>query len=624
LIVETALDAVVTMDDEGKITGWNGQAEAIFGWSRKEALGRSLADTIIPVRYREAHRQGLQHFLATGEGPVLNQRIEIVALHRSGREFPVELAISPTRVADTFTFSAFVRDLTERKQAEEALARAHEFRIKALDSAILAVGALDREGRFTLVNHRLCEMVGYSEAELLSQHFSMVLPPDDLPRITEQFYRTVQEGAVLERTETQIVRKDGKQITVAFGWSPLVEEGKIVGLVGTGEDITERKRLEDQLLQAQKLESVGRLAGGIAHDFNNLLTAVLGYTELAAEEGDLNAHGQEFLHNVTQAAEKASDLTRQLLAFARRQVIEPKVVNLNDLIFSLDTILRRLIPESIALVTLPEEGLHAVKVDPGQFEQILVNLVINARDAMPQGGKITIDTQNVTLDAEYARHHEGVVPGEYAMLAVSDTGVGMEEGIRLHIFEPFYTTKEKGRGTGLGLATVYGIAKQAGGHIWLYSEPGRGTTFKIYLPRTTETPEAVPAAVQRAEPLRGSETILVAEDEAAVRALTVSTLRGRGYTVLEATNGEEALEIAKGREQEIALLITDVVMPKMSGKELAERLQALHPDLKVLFASGYTENTIVHHGVLEEGVAFLPKPFTPTILARKVREVLEG
>jgi PAS domain S-box-containing protein len=497
LIVETALDAVVTMDASGTITGWNAQAEAVFGWPRSEVIGRSLSETIVPPAYREAHEKGLRYFLATGEGSLLNRRVEITALHRSGREFPVELAISPARVGDTYTFSAFVRD------------------------------------------------------------------------------------------------------------------------------ITERKRLEDQLLQAQKMESVGRLAGGIAHDFNNLLTAILGYAELAEDETDPQ-EVRQYLSHVRQAAEKASDLTRQLLTFARRQIIAPRTVNINDLILSLDKLLRRLIGENIELVMLPKEGLHSVKVDPGQFEQILVNLVVNSRDAMPDGGKITIETANVTLDAEYARQHEEVVPGEYVLLAVSDTGSGMEEAIRLHIFEPFFTTKEKGRGTGLGLATVYGIVKQSGGHIWLYSEPGEGTAFKIYLPRTTETPEAVSNAPRKTVQPGGSETILLVEDEPAVRALAAQTLQARGYAVIEAMNGEEALRLVKGREAQIRLLITDVVMPQMNGKELAERLQALHPGMKVLYSSGYTENTIVHHGVLKPGIAFLSKPFTPTMLAGKVREVLDS
>ena len=389
------------------------------------------------------------------------------------------------------------------------------------------------------------------------------------------------------------------------------------------EQTVQRTRLENQLLQAQKMESIGRLAGGVAHDFNNLLTVILSSVEMLEEDSVLAAPEQNYLNNVRAAAEKAANLTRQLLAFARRQVIEPEVVNLNTLVLGLDKMLRRLIGEHIELVILPEENLRCIKIDTGQFEQILVNLVVNARDAILDNGKITIETQNAALDAEYARQYEGVPAGDYVMLAVSDTGMGIEEATQLHIFEPFFTTKEKGRGTGLGLATVYGIIKQAGGHIWLYSELGLGTTFKIFLPVTAEAASAGPVPRPAPQQWSGSETVLLVEDESAVRAAGVNTLRKRGYTVLEAANGEEALRLVQGREQEIALLVTDVIMPQMSGKELADRLQRLHPRLKVLFASGYTENTIVHHGVLEPGIAFLPKPFTPGVLAQKVREILD-
>jgi signal transduction histidine kinase len=389
------------------------------------------------------------------------------------------------------------------------------------------------------------------------------------------------------------------------------------------EQISTRERLENQLLQAQKLESIGRLAGGVAHDFNNMLTAILGYTELIKEECPLNEDAQEYLQNVTQAADRATNLTRQLLSFARKQVIEPKVVNLNALSLSLHTMLYRLIGDNIQLEMLLDEELHSVKVDPGQFEQILVNLIVNARDAMPDGGKVTIETHNAVLDEEYAHEHEGVPPGEYVMLAVSDTGTGMEEGIRLHIFEPFFTTKEKGRGTGLGLATVYGIVRQAGGHIWLYSEPGEGTTFKIYMPRTLEAVEEPAVRWEQTDQLDGTESVLLVEDDPSVRGLVGQTLRKRGYTVLEADNGEEALRLVRERSSSVDLLITDVLMPGISGKELSDQLQIQHPSMKVLFVSGYTENTIVHHGVLEPGVAFLSKPFTSPMLMQRVREVLD-
>ncbi|HLK60667.1 MAG TPA: ATP-binding protein, partial [Chthonomonadaceae bacterium] len=511
----------------------------------------------------------------------------------------------------------------QRNALNAALQEAHAFREKVMDSAVFAVVALDREDRFMLVNRCMAEMSGYTVEELLGQPFTL-LSPADSPEITvARLQVTQQVGAPVHHVETPLLRKDGSQVTVAFGWSALFSEGEITGIVGTGEDITERKRLEEQLFQARKLESIGRLAGGVAHDFNNLLTAILGYAELMEMDIPADSDLAHSVRQIQQAGERAAGLTGQLLSFARRQVIEPKLVNLNELILNLNTMLQRLIGEHITLLMQPAPNLYAVCIDPNQLEQVLINLVVNARDAIPlEGGKIIVETGNVTLDAEYARRHDGVTPGEYVMLAVSDTGSGIDEAIQLHIFEPFYTTKERGRGTGLGLATVYGIVKQAGGHIWLYSEAGQGTTFKIYLPQAAETAVAVVTTAPATAPKGGTETLLVVEDESAVRALTTAALSGLGYHVLDAADGATALRIASEYEGEITLLITDVVMPRMSGKELAERLQAIRPDLQVLYVSGYTENTIVHHGVLEPGIAFLHKPFTLSALSRKVREVL--
>jgi two-component system cell cycle sensor histidine kinase/response regulator CckA len=447
------------------------------------------------------------------------------------------------------------------------------------------------------------------------------LAPEELP-----MQIAAMQGVEVRDFEEEVVWNDGTTLRLLGYAAPLYDEqGAIRGSVGAFIDITARARLEEQLFQARKLESIGRLAGGIAHDFNNLLTAIMGYVELAGRKLEADHPCAEDLEQIRKATDRAADLTGQLLAFARRQVIEPKTINLNELIYNLRNILQRLIGEHIQLLIETAEKLHPVRVDPSQFEQILINLVINARDAIPvEGGKITIETSNIFLDEEYARQHEGVTSGEYVMLAVTDTGSGMEEAVRLQIFEPFFTTKERGRGTGLGLATCYGIVKQAGGHIWLYSEVGKGSTFKIYLPRAAGAEESMTAPAAFSTPLGGTETILVVEDEEVVRGLATTALRGLGYRVWEATNGSQALQIARGREAEIALLITDVVMPKMSGKELAERLQAVNPALKVLFVSGYTQNTIVQHGVLEPGIVFLPKPFAPSTLSQKVREILDA
>jgi len=378
---------------------------------------------------------------------------------------------------------------------------------------------------------------------------------------------------------------------------------------------------QQQLLQAQKMESIGRLAGGIAHDFNNLLTVIVGFTQLSEKTLLPEDKVQGYLQKIATAAERAAALTRQLLAFARKQIIEPQVLLLDTMIFDIDEMLRRLIGEDIELVTLPRAEGGRVKVDAGQLTQVLINLVVNARDAMPQGGKLVIETANVTLDDDDARRHADVVPGDYVLLAVSDTGTGMSEEVKGYVFEPFFTTKPQGKGTGLGLATCYGIVKQSSGHMWFDSEVGQGTTFLIYLPRREETARH---AQQRetSSLLQGTETILLAEDEPLVRSIAAQTLRLHGYTVLEAANGQEALDLVAEHRVEPDLLVTDVVMPQMGGRELVDRLQFAYPRLKVLYISGYTADAIVHQGMLDPDLAFLHKPFTPAELASRVRAVL--
>ena len=388
-------------------------------------------------------------------------------------------------------------------------------------------------------------------------------------------------------------------------------------------EIAERESLEKQLVQAQKMEAIGRLAGGVAHDFNNLLTIITGYSDLLLNEMQSGSQFRGHIEEVKKAADRAAALTRQLLAFGRRQVLCPQVLILNKIVVSTDKMLRRLIGEDIDLVTKLDPALSQTKVDPGQVEQVIMNLVVNSRDAMPEGGKLTIETANAELDANYVRRHAMAAPGRFVMLAVSDTGCGMDAETQSHIFEPFFTTKETGKGTGLGLATVYGIVKQIGGEIWVYSEPGRGTTFKIYFPQAEEGERAVqpPKVVSASQ--RGSGTILVVEDEEAVRSLVRRVLESKGYAVLTASTAEEAARMCEQQGGKISLLLTDVVMPGMSGRKLAHHLGFSRPEMKVLYMSGYTDNAIVHHGVLDPGTAFLQKPFTPDAILRKVREVLD-
>jgi nitrogen-specific signal transduction histidine kinase len=398
-------------------------------------------------------------------------------------------------------------------------------------------------------------------------------------------------------------------------------EGSVIAYIV---DLTERQRLEERFLQAQKMEAVGQLAGGVAHDFNNLLTVILGYSDLLAAKLDPGSLQFEELDEIRKAGERAASLTRQLLAFSRQQVLERKVLDVNDMIAQTEKMLGRLIGEDVELVTVLDSALNRVFADAGQLEQVIMNLAVNARDAMPRGGRLTIETANVEIDEAYARLHATVRPGSYVMIAVSDTGVGMNGETLAHMFEPFFTTKGRGKGTGLGLATVYGIVKQSGGSVWVYSEVGKGTTFKIYLPLVEEGGEAEPVPAAEPASLVGSETVLLVEDEEPVRALSRSILESYGYTVLEAASGKDGLDVAGHYPRPIHLVLTDVVMPEMGGSDMASRLEALRPGVCVLYMSGYTDDAVFRNELLEKGRVFLQKPFTPETLARKVREALGG
>ena len=422
--------------------------------------------------------------------------------------------------------------------------------------------------------------------------------------------------------------RDGSWRVLESVCESLLEDPAVAGVVINSRDITERREAEDelhesreQLLQSQKMEAVGRLAGGVAHDFNNLLTAIKGFTELLLLDFDQRDPRYPFAHEIQAAANRAASLTRQLLAFSRKQVLQPRVIDLNASVTDMEKMLRRLIGEDVELVTNRAPDLGRIKADPGQIEQILLNLVVNARDAMPSGGRLAITTWNESVSPEQAQRHGEAAPGTYAVVSVRDTGAGMSKEVQRRIFEPFFTTKEQGRGTGLGLSTVYGIVQQSGGFVSVESAPGEGADFRVYLPAVDE---GVPQTDQRLEsgPVEGTETVLLVEDEKAVRVLVRRVLDRMGYTVLEAEHGPQALEIMAARTEPVDLLLTDVIMPGMSGRELADQLQRSHPGIKVLFMSGYTDEAISQHGVLVSGVAFLETPCTPDILLRRVREVL--
>jgi PAS domain S-box-containing protein len=509
-----------------------------------------------------------------------------------------------------------------RRQVERALRESEERYRRIIETTNEGIWMLDPSGRVVYVNTRMTNMLGYGAGEIVGKSIFDFVDADSRPAIARNF--EARSDAPSGQAEIRFRRSDRTDLWVLLDSAPVVDgTGRHEGWLAMAMDITVRKRLEEQLRQAQKMEAVGSLAGGVAHDFNNILSVILSYTAMVLERLKPGDPLRADLEEIRTAGQRAGDLTRQLLAFSRQQMLQPRTLNLNQILSGMERMLRRLLGEDIELSLLTAHTIQSVHADPGQIEQIIMNLVVNARDAMPQGGKVTIETANVVLDAAYAAVHHEVNPGSYVMIAVTDTGSGMDAAVQERIFEPFFTTKERGKGTGLGLSTVFGIVKQSDGHIWVYSEPGKGTTFKIYLPQTSSVAkltEPPPAPVT----LDGTETILLVEDEEQVRVIMRAILRRHGYNVLDTQNGGEAFLICEKYTAKIHLLLTDVVMPRMSGRELAERLTPMRPDMKVLYISGYTENSVVHHGVLDSGVAFLQKPITPEALARKVREVLDA
>ena len=518
------------------------------------------------------------------------------------------------------------RDREERKrvEAEEEVKEADKRYSAIFEGAGEGILVADIETRrFRYCNPAICEMLGYSEEELIGLGVTEIHPKESLDHVLAEFEAQAR-GYKLLAPNIPCLRKDGSITYADVQAASAVIDGLECN-VGFFTDVTNRMQIEAQLRQAQKMEAIGTLAGGVAHDFNNILTTIIGYADIALETVDKDNSLSEDIKEIRIAGEKAAALTRQLLAFSRKQIVQPKILDLNKLLTDIEKMLVRLIGEDIEILIIPKSDLWKIEIDPGQMEQVIMNLAVNSRDAMPLGGKLIIETVNMDLGENYFTDH-GIVekhPGSYVVLTVSDTGIGMDKEVQEHIFDPFYTTKEKGKGTGLGLSTVYGIVKQNNGFIWVYSEPGQGSTFKIYLPKLKgdvkgEEKEQTPVIT-----LDGSETVLIVEDDDSLRKLTQKSLQPHGYRILVAENGEDALRVSKEHEGTIDLLITDVVMPRMGGKEVAERLQTLYPRMKVIYMSGYTDDSIVHRGVLEPGLNFLAKPFSPEGLARKVREVLD-
>jgi two-component system, cell cycle sensor histidine kinase and response regulator CckA len=516
-------------------------------------------------------------------------------------------------------FVGISEDITGRKECAADQARLAAI-VECSNDAIVSKTV---DGIIVNWNHGAERLYGYSAEEMIGRPISVLFAAEHYQEYL-QIMDKVRKGERIPAYNTVRRRKDGTAITVSTDICPIeVRDGEIVGASKIAHDITRMKELEEQFRQAQKMEAIGRLAGGVAHDFNNLLTVICGYNDIVLNDLPLDDQMRDSLTMIKKAGERATALTRQLLAFSRKQVLEPKVLDLNAVVADSEEMLRRLVGEDVDLVAVLDPSLGRVKADPGQIEQVLMNLVVNARDAMPQGGKLTIETANVVLDQTYCHSHADVKPGRYVMLAVSDTGCGMNEQTRARIFEPFFTTKDLGKGTGLGLAMVHGFIKQSEGHVYVYSELGIGSIFKIYL-REIEAvgfEKILPPAVERET--HGSETILLAEDDSSVRALTRRILQTCGYTVLEAAHGGEAIRQAEQHAGTIHLLVSDVVMPEIGGRRLAERIMALKPGIKVLYLSGYTPDGVVRYGVVDSEAAFLQKPFTPSRLSRKVRDVLD-
>lgn len=614
-----AADAFFVHDneDQGRLLDVNRRACESLGYTREELIGKTAM--LFDNWLSPAQLMGIAERMIAGDELAFETR----HTRKDGTDFPVEIHIRPFFQGGRRLGLSLARDITERKQAERALTESHDLLRAVIEGTPDAIYAKDLQHRYRMINSAGARFIGKAVQDVLGKEDGELLAPEAAQAIRERDLRILVTG----QTETF-------EETVTTGGTPRVflstkapyrdRQGNVIGLVGISRDVTDIKRLEADFQQAQKMDAVGRLAGGIAHDFNNLLSVIIGYSELIFNQLGPEDDERALIYEVQRAGERAAGLTRQLLAFSRKQVLKPRVISLNPLLTDMNRMLRRLIGEDIALVEALAPELGMVKVDPGQFEQAVINLAVNARDAIRGAGRLTIDTRNVRMDERYAERHLEVPPGEYVVVAVSDTGHGMDEATLARIFEPFFTTKEAGKGTGLGLAMVYGFVKQSGGHLEVHSKPDRGTTIRLYLPRVADVETALMPPVEDFRVTGGGETILLVEDEEALRTLVRQVLQSYGYTVLEARDGQDGLWMAQQHGAAIHALLTDLVMPRMGGRELAERLSLQRPDLRVLFMSGHSEEPSLHRGDLGAGAALVQKPFSPLALARKVRQLLDA
>ncbi|MGA3089529.1 MAG: PAS domain S-box protein [Terriglobales bacterium] len=637
-LLEALPDAVVAVDRTGTIVQVNAQTEELFGYDREELIGQKV-EVLVPEAYRGEHHHHRENFAAQPKTRRMGANLDLYGRRRNGSEFPVEISLSPVATAKGMIVLSAIRDLSDRRQIEDALRRANEELYRKtveqlgesrsrlasiIDSSEDAIIGKNLDGTITSWNKGAERIYGYTPDEIVGKHISLLAPidrPDEIPEIL----RKVALGQSVEHYESTRVTKDGRVLNVSISVSPLYDgSGTIVGASAIARDITAQKRAEKQLHQSQKMEAIGRLAGGVAHDFNNILGIVNACAEFLRDRIDPASEPSNYVENIKKATERGSALTRQLLTFSRSSAIHPRLLDLNERLKDVSKLLRPLMGDDVEILIVSKAPAAVVEADPSQLDQIVVNLAVNARDAMPRGGKFILETRTENFEEDFAEHHhQRMAAGRYVLLAVSDTGTGMNEATALRVFEPFFTTKEVGKGNGLGLATVYGIVKQSAGHIMVYSEPGHGTTFKIYLPCADHKiglespPEKEPVA-----PRRQGTTILLVEDDATMRSLTRKALEEHGYTVMEADDGKSAIQLVESNPGPIDLLLTDVVMRHMSGPELVDHLSGTHPNLKTVFMSGYTGELIAERGVLKRGIPLLEKPFARNALLNVIHETL--
>lgn len=611
-----ANDIILLLDEQGQIVEANERAVTAYGYSREKLLKLNFQKLRDPIKSPDL--KFVQDIACSKNGYIY----EAWHIHRNGTTFPVESSIRQFKINEQSFFQLIIRDITNRKQTEIALHKSEEFHRAIIACSPIALYSIDLDGNVLSWNASAERLFGWTADEVVGKPLPLI--PQDKQEEFAEFRKRAICGHGFSGMEIVRQKKDGTLFDAGLSVAPIYDtENHMIGIMEALEDITKRKLLENQLLQAQKMESVGRLAAGVAHDINNMLMVIMGYAELAAEKIIPNDPLYDHIKEIRMSAKRSAEITRQLLAFARKQTINPIVCNINKIVESMLKMLRRLIGENIDLAWMPESQLRPVKIDPSQIDQILVNLCLNARDAITGVGKVTIETENITFGEDYCADHAGFLPGDFVLLTISDNGCGIDKEFLDNIFDPFFTTKDLGKGTGLGLSTVYGIVKQNNGFINVYSEAGKGTNFKIYLPRHEGKAHELRVEISDAIPAGNGEILMLVEDEPAIMKMSKMMLENLDYVVLPANLPKEAIRLAEEHSGTINLLITDVVMPEMNGRDLANQIHNLYPNIKTLFMSGYTANVIAPHGVLDKGVHFIQKPFSKKDIAVKIRKVLD-